>query len=57
MRDYLTHWTWTWALFIITTLYREPMERLAFDNKRPEDISGEAYIQSSNVNVHVLLNL
>ena len=42
------------------TLYREPMERLAliaFDIEKSEDTSGEAYIQSSNANVCVLLNL
>ena len=39
------------------TLYREPMEKLAFDIKKSEDISGEAYIQPSNANEHVLLSL
>ena len=33
------------------------MERLAFNIKQSEDISGEAYIQSSYVNARVLLNL
>ena len=42
------------------TLYREPMERLAVDSvdiKKPENISGEACIQSSNANARVLVNL
>ena len=42
------------------TLYREPLEMLAVDSvdiKKPKNISGEAYIQSFNANVHVLVNL
>ena len=34
------------------TLYKEPMERLAFAIK---DISGEAYLQLSNADIRVLL--
>ena len=42
------------------TLYGEPMGRLSFrygDIKKSKNISGEAYIQSSNDNARVLLNL
>ena len=42
------------------TLYREPMGRLSFrydDIKKSKNISGETYIQSSNANARVLLNL
>ena len=39
------------------SLCKEPMERLAFDIKKSEDILGEAYIQSSNANARALLNL
>ena len=41
-------------------MYREPIERLAVDSvdiKKPENISGEAYIQSSNANARALVNL
>ena len=39
------------------TLYREPMGRLVLRYEESKNLSGEAYIQSSNANARVLLNL
>ena len=39
------------------TLYREPMGRLVLRYEESKSLSGEAYIQSSNANARVLLNL
>ena len=33
------------------TLYREPMGRLVLRYKKSKNLSGEAYIQSSNTNL------
>ena len=35
------------------TLYREPMGRLVLRHKKSKNLSGEAYIQSSNTNALV----
>ena len=42
---------------IVGTLYREPMGRLVLRHEKSKNLSGEAYIQSSNANARVLLNL
>ena len=51
LRQKKNWWQYGWDF------YREPIERLVADSISYEDISDEAYIQLSDANACVLLNL